>query len=54
MYDGNNINLQLPPEQNEYWARLWAQPRPSANTGPGSAVDAGGTSLGGTTGGGEH
>ena len=26
MYDGNNANLQLPPEQNAYWARLWAEP----------------------------
>ena len=56
MYDGNNANLQLPPEQNEYWARLWAQPRASANSGPGSAVGAtaGGTSLGSATGGREH
>jgi hypothetical protein len=56
MSDGNNANLKLPPEQNEYWARLWAQPRGSANSGPGSAVGAGasGTSLGITTGGGEH
>jgi hypothetical protein len=22
MYDGNNANLQLLPEQNAYWARL--------------------------------
>ena len=52
MYDGNNANLQLPPEQNEYWARLWAQHRGSANSGPGSAVapSASGTSLGGNTG----
>jgi hypothetical protein len=28
MYDGNNANLQLPPEQNAYWARLWAEPQP--------------------------
>ena len=56
MHDGNNANLQLPPEQNEYWALLWAQPGASANSGPGSAVGPGAsaTSLGGTTGGGEH
>ena len=49
MYDGNNTNLQLPPEQNAYWARLWAQPSASGNSGPASAVGAGaaGTSLGG-------
>jgi hypothetical protein len=56
MYDGNNANLQLPSEQNAYWARLWAEPGASGNSGTASAVGAGaaGTSLGGTTGGGEH
>jgi hypothetical protein len=56
MYDGNNANLQLPPEQNAYWARLWAEPGASGNSGPASAVGAGaaGSSLGGTQGGGEH
>jgi hypothetical protein len=56
MYDGNNANLQLPPEQNAYWVRLWAQPGASGNSGTNSAVGAGaaGTSLGGTTGGAEH
>ena len=56
MYDGNNANLQLPPEQNAYWARLWAEPGTTGNSGPASAVGAGaaGTSLGGTQGGGEH
>ena len=56
MYDGNNANLQLPPEQDAYWTQLWAQPGGSGNSGPASAVGAGaaGTSLGGTTGGGEH
>ena len=56
MYDGNNANLQLPPEQNAYWAQLWAEPGATGNSGPASAVGAGaaGTSLGGTPGGGEH
>jgi hypothetical protein len=56
MYDGNNANLQSAPQQNAYWAQLWAQPSASGNSGPASAVGAGaaGTSLGGTTGGGEH
>jgi hypothetical protein len=56
MYDGNNANLQLPPEQNAFWAQLWAEPGKSGNSGPASAVGAGaaGTSLGGTQGGGEH
>ena len=56
MYDGNNANLQLPPEQNAYWARLWAEPGATGNSGPDSAVGAGaaGSSLGGTQGGGEH
>lgn len=56
MYDGNNANLQLPPERNPYWAQLWAQPGASGDSGPASAVGVGvaGTSLGGTTGGGEH
>jgi hypothetical protein len=26
MYDGNNANLQLPPEPSAYWTRLWAEP----------------------------
>ena len=56
MYDGNNANLQLPPEQNAYWSRLWAEPGATGNSAPASAVGAGaaGTSLGGTQGGGEH
>ena len=57
MYDGNNANLQLPPEQNAYWARLWAEPGATGNAGPSaSAVGAGaaGTSLGTTKTGGEH
>ena len=56
MYDGNNANLQLPPEPNAYWARLWAEPNASGNAGPASAVGAGaaGTSLGGAQTGGQH
>jgi hypothetical protein len=56
MYDGNNANLQLPSEQNEYWARLWAEPGASGNAGPASAVGAGtaGTSPGGGQPRGEH
>ena len=56
MYDGNNANLQLQPEQNAYWAQLWAEPGASGNAGPTSAVGAGatGTSLGGAQTGGEH
>jgi hypothetical protein len=56
MYDGNNANLQLPPEQNAYWSRLWAEPGASGNSGPASAVGAGaaGTSLGGAQTGGER
>ena len=56
MYDGNNANLQLPSEQNAYWARLSAEPGATGNSGPASTVGAGaaGTSLGGTQGGGEH
>ena len=56
MYDGNNANLQLPPEQNAYWAQLWAEPNASGNVGPPSAVGAGtaGTSLGGVQTGGQH
>ena len=57
MYDGNNANLQLPPEPNAYWARLWAEPGATGNAGPSaSAVGAGaaGTSLGTTKTGGEH
>lgn len=56
MYDGNNANLQLPPEQNAYWARLWAEPGATGNSGPASAVGGGaaGTSLGGAQTGGEH
>ena len=42
MYDGNNANLQLPPEQNAYWARLWAEPGATGNSGPASAVAPGG------------
>jgi hypothetical protein len=56
MYDGNNANLQLPPEPNAYWSRLWSEPGATGNSGPASAVGAGaaGSSLGGTQGGGEH
>ena len=56
MYDGNNANLQLPPEQNAYWERLWAEPGATGNPGPASAVGAGaaGTSLGGAQTGGQH
>ena len=56
MYDGNNANLQLLPEQNAYWAQLWAEPNASGNAGPASAVGAGaaGTSLGGAQTGDQH
>jgi hypothetical protein len=56
MYDGNNANLQLPPEPDAYWAQLWAEPGATGNSGPASAVGAGaaGTSLGGAQTGGEH
>jgi hypothetical protein len=56
MYDRNNTNLQLPSEQNAYWARLWAEPGATGNSSPASAVGAGtaGTSLGGAQTGGQH
>ncbi len=56
MYDGNNANLQLPPEQNAYWAQLWAGPGAAGNSAPASAVGAGaaGPSLGGAQTGGQH
>jgi hypothetical protein len=58
MYDGNNANLQLPSEQNEYWARLWAEPGASGDGGVASAASAGadatGASLGGAQTGGQH
>jgi hypothetical protein len=56
MYDGNNANLQLPPEQNAFWAQLWAQPGAQGNPAAVSAVGAGaaGASLGTTRTGGEH
>jgi hypothetical protein len=56
MYDGNNANLQLPSDQNAYWARLWAEPGASGNAGPTSAVGAGpaGTPLGGAQTRGQH
>jgi hypothetical protein len=56
MYDGNNANLQLPPEPNAYWARLWAEPGATGNAGSASAVGAGaaGTSLGTVQTGGQH
>jgi hypothetical protein len=56
MYDGNNANLQLPPEPNAYWAQLWAEPGAAGNSGPASAAGAGaaGTSLGDTQSGGKH
>ena len=38
MYDGNNANLQLPAEPNEYWVQLWAAPISERNAGPGSNV----------------
>ena len=49
MYDGGNANLQLPPEQNAYWMRLWAEPGTEGNAGASSVVGAGtaGSSLGG-------
>jgi hypothetical protein len=43
MYDGNNANLQLPPEPIAYWARLWAEPEATGNAGPASAVGGGQT-----------
>ena len=56
MYDGNNANLQLPPEPNAYWARLWAEPGASGNSGPPSVVGAGAAaaSLGGAQTGDKH
>jgi hypothetical protein len=56
MYDGNNANLQLPPEQNAFWAQLWAQQGAQGNPAAVSAVGAGaaGASLGTTKTGGEH
>lgn len=48
MYDGNNANLQLPAEQNAYWARLWAEPGASGTAGKAN------TSLGGAQTGGQH
>jgi hypothetical protein len=61
MYDGNNANLQLPPEQNAFWSQLWAQPGAQGNPAAVSAVGAGavgagaaGASLGTTETGGEH
>ena len=56
MYDGNNANLQLPPEPDAYWAQLWAEPGAAAISGPASADGAGaaGTSLGGAQTGGKH
>ncbi|MBV8522900.1 MAG: hypothetical protein JOY71_12400 [Acetobacteraceae bacterium] len=41
MYDGNNANLQPPPEPNGYWARLWAAPLSTGNVGVASGVGAG-------------
>jgi hypothetical protein len=52
MYDGNNANLQLPPEPNRYWADLWAAPIPAQNTGPAGAAAA--SSAGGPSGAGVH
>ena len=56
MYDGNNANLQLPPEPNAYWSRLWAEPGATGNSGAASVVGAGAaaTSLGGVQTGGKH
>ena len=56
MYDGNNANLQLPPEPNAYWARLWSGAGTSGNAGAASAVGAGaeGTPLGTVQTGGQH
>ena len=56
MYEGNNANLELPPEPNSYWAQLWAEPGATGNSGPASAIGAGAaaTSLGGAQTGGER
>jgi hypothetical protein len=48
MYDGNNADLRLPPEQKAYWARLWAEPDAANNTSAAGAAD---TSGGAQTGG---
>jgi len=40
MYDGNNADLQLPPEPNRYWADLWAAPVPAQHIGPAGAAAA--------------
>jgi hypothetical protein len=56
MYDGNNVNLQLPAEPNGYWANLWAAPISATNTGPASNVGApaAAASVSGPPAGGEH
>jgi hypothetical protein len=56
MYDGNNANLQLPPEPNASWSQLWAEPSATGNSGAASALGPGaaGTSLGGAQTGGQH
>ena len=41
MYNGNNADLRLAPEQNPYWARLWAEPGLTGKAAPAAAVDAG-------------
>ena len=52
MYDGDNANLQLPPEPNRYWADLWAAPIPAQNTGASgaAAASAAASSAGGPSG----
>jgi hypothetical protein len=50
MYDGNNANLQLPPEPNRYWTNLWAAPIPAENTGAAGAAAAAASSAGGPSG----
>ena len=47
MYDGNNANLQLPAEPNEYWARLWAGSSRSSATGTASSGSTAGVSSAG-------
>jgi hypothetical protein len=37
MYDGNNVHLQVPPEPNEYWSRVFAGYSPTGDSGPAAA-----------------
>lgn len=39
MYDGNNANLQLPPEPNRYWVDLWAAPISTRSADPASTAN---------------